>query len=427
MSTHLPDSFQALQPIAINQISPDTPAPENLFLSGLASAIYPYSTVRDEYAVQIDDLDVSKRFDKGKIRLVFKGKFVGQALDSTIRSMDTIKIALAQATFEKSEDVTAFDSDWVLHWNNGCFLQISGRDPHQLLNETSPIALPINSKVEIAEHDGDNDDDDDDLWAYNLSSPRTPAQSQSEFKTQAQISSPNGRTSSIYFTPPELFRRRPRPSTDDTFSSGAFFDLDPELAGPLRKRSRLSRSSQEYVYQNGGLPPSPAVPGPEHVNSQDIPLASSPAQLNEFKAPEFPVSGAQIWRDENELYRHILRQKSISETNDDSGASQKTQEDNFSVVTQAGSLQESTGEDQQDEHENTLQSAQSDLYREILQQKIQASNSKPLTDNSSIAVDGKITVDEEAKQTSFQSPDHVRHVTLESVPEPAGDDTLATY
>ncbi|KAK9377741.1 uncharacterized protein V1513DRAFT_482101 [Lipomyces chichibuensis] len=462
-------SFDKLKELEIASLSP-TNATDSHFLSGEISLIWPYSSLTRQFSIQLCDADISKRIRKGQIKLIFGGKSVGKVADELMNSGDKLRIALKGSQVVRCEPsaISEFDSDWMCVWENGALVQINDCAPLQIVRDDTADENQTRSASSEVE---------DDEWIAAVSSPATPTAQTISGNVSIAPSSSSFGTSNVWFTPPDILRRRPRPSSDDTFSSGAFLEFDDDMAGPLRKRSKHSRSSSEWVYDDTTLQTHRILETehvPEHVPA---PVSSKEASVTnrvQLSSPTVPVinvtgmslsariesstlrrvpqnADASIVRpaeppeslhDENELYRDLMRQKDFEESQLSGQEGVRSILDDISVVTQAGSVvdQESVTHEDQDQRSENLEKAQSKLYYEILQAKLQNPGSNSLIASSAATVfdgftasvegsDGGKTVDDAQSSKSAEELKHVQHhhVVLESAPEPENDDIIPRY
>ncbi|KAK9369694.1 hypothetical protein V1509DRAFT_618843 [Lipomyces kononenkoae] len=454
-------SFDKLQELPIASLSP-TSATDSHFLSGEISLIWPYSSVTHQFSVKLCDSDISKRISKGQIKLIFGGKALGRAADELINSGDKLRIALkgSQIIVSDPSATSEFDADWTCVWDNGALVQINDSAPVQIV----PDDIMNKNEIQLG-----SSDVTDDEWLAAISSPATPSAQIISGNVSIAPSSSMG-TSSLWFTPPDILRRRPRPSSDDTFSSGAFLELDDQMAGPLRKRSKHSRSSSEWVYDDGTLQTSRILEGPlapTTLAAKDS-SESSPVQLLSPAAPVpgipdealsarvelssrlnvsdgtdasrlGPVESTELLHDE--LYRDILRQKAVDESPPSEHQGEHSVMDDSTFVAQAGSVvdHESITQEDQDTRSENLQKAQSKVYYEILQSKLQNPRSNAgITSSAATAFDGFTasvdgsdgarSVDDNSIKSAAE-PTHVQHhqVVLESAPESDREDIIPPY
>ncbi|KAK9361914.1 hypothetical protein V1504DRAFT_45589 [Lipomyces starkeyi] len=434
-------SFDKLRELEIASLSP-TSATDSHFLSGEISLIWPYSSLTRQFSIQLCDSDISKRISKGQIKLIFGGKSVGKIADELMNSGDKLRIALkgSQVVGCEPSAISECDSDWICVWENGALVQI---------NDSAPLQIVPDDTAEENQTRSASSDLEDDEWIAVVSSPATPtAQTISGNVSIAQSTSSIG-TSNVWFTPPDMLRRRPRPSSDDTFSSGVFLEFDDGMAGPLRKRSKHSRSSSEWVYDDSTLQTDRIIEG-EHVATTAVSKEASGTNQVQLSPPIVPVIDVTVrpaeppdlLHDENELYRDLMRHKAFEESHVSGLEGERSILDNISVVTQAGSVvdQESITHEDQDRRSEILEKAQSKLYYEILQAKLQNPGSNFLITSSAATVfdgftasvegsDGGKTVDDAKSSKSAEELKHVQHhyVVLESAPEPEGDDFIPRY
>ncbi|KAK9331360.1 hypothetical protein V1520DRAFT_275166 [Lipomyces starkeyi] len=434
-------SFDKLKELEIASLSP-TSATDSHFLSGEVSLIWPYSSLTGQFSIQLCDSDISKRISKGQIKLIFGGKSVGKIADELMNSGDKLRIALkgSQVVGCEPSAISECDSDWICVWENGALVQI---------NDSAPLQIVPDDTVEENQTRSPSSDLEDDEWIAAVSSPATPtAQTISGNVSIAQSTSSIG-TSNVWFTPPDMLRRRPRPSSDDTFSSGVFLEFDDGMAGPLRKRSKHSRSSSEWVYDDSTVQTDRIIEG-EHVPTTAVSKEASGTNRVQLSSPIVPVIDVtvrpaephELLHDENELYRDLMRHKAFEESHLSGQEGEPSILDNISVVTQAGSVvdQESITHEDQDRRSEILEKAQSKLYYEILQAKLQNPGSNFLITSSAATVfdgftasvegsDGGKTVDDAKSSKSAEELKHVPHhyVVLESAPEPEGDDIIPRY
>ncbi|KAK9240179.1 hypothetical protein V1525DRAFT_396187 [Lipomyces kononenkoae] len=453
-------SFDKLQELDIASLSP-TSATDSHFLSGEISLIWPYSSVTHQFSVQLCDSDISKRISKGQIKLVFGGNTFGRAAGELINSGDKLRIALKGSKIVEPESTASeFDSDWMCVWENGVLVQV---------NDSAPVQIVPDSDVNENETKLESSDVADDEWLAAISSPATPSAQIISRNISIAPSSSIG-TPSLWFTPPDILRRRPRPSSDDTFSSGAFLEFEDEMAGPLRKRSKHSRSSSEWVYDDGTLQTSKildverdptmlvAKVGSESSPVQllssgasvtDVPDESLSARViasNRFKVSDGadastlgPRESAELLHDE--LYRDLMRQKAVDGSPPSEQKGEHSVMDDSTFVAQAGSVvdQESIAQEDQDTRSENLEKAQSKVYYEILQSKLQNPRSHSgITSSAATAFDGFTgsvegsdrakSVDENSIKSAAE-PIHVRphHVVLESAPESDIEDIIPPY
>ncbi|KAK9432764.1 hypothetical protein V1505DRAFT_305691 [Lipomyces doorenjongii] len=434
-------SFDKLKELEIASLSP-TSATDSHFLSGEISLIWPYSSLTCQFSIQLCDSDISKRISKGQIKLTFGGKSVGKVADELMNSGDRLRIALKGSHIVGCEPsaVSEFDSDWICVWENGALVQI---------NDSAPLQIVPDDSAEEDRTRSTSSDAENDEWIAAVSSPATPtAQTISGNVSIAQSSSSIG-TSNVWFTPPDMLRRRPRPSSDDTFSSGAFLEFDDDMAGPLRKRSKHSRSSSEWVYDDSTMQTNSILEG-EHAPTTAVSKEASSTNQVQPSSPIVPVIDVtvrhaetpELLHDENELYRDLMRQKAFEEGHLNGQGGERSILDDISVVTQAGSVvdQESITHEDQDRRSENLEKAQSKLYYEILQAKLQNPGSNSLIASSAATVfdgftasvegsDGGKTVDDAKSSKSAEGLKYVQHhyAALESASEPEGDDIIPRY
>ncbi|KAK9387029.1 hypothetical protein V1515DRAFT_580410 [Lipomyces mesembrius] len=434
-------SFDKLKELEIASLSP-TSATDSHFLGGEISLIWPYSSLTRQFSIQLCHSDISKRISKGQIKLIFVGKSAGKVADELMNSGDKLRIALKGSQVVECEpsSISEFDSDWICVWENGALVQI---------NDSAPLQIVADDSADENRTRSASSDAEDDEWIAAVSSPATPtAQAISGNVSIAHSSSSIG-TSNVWFTPPDMLRRRPRPSSDDTFSSGAFLEFDDDMAGPLRKRSKHSRSSSEWVYDDSTLQTHSILDG-EHVPTTAVSKEASGTNRVQPSSPIVPVIDVtvrpaephELLHDENELYRDLMRRKAFEEGHLNGQGGERSILDDISIVTQAGSVvdQESITHEDQDRRSENLEKAQSKLYYEILQAKLQNPGSNSLIASSAATVfdgftasvegsDGGKTIDDAKSSKSAEELEHVQHhyVVLESAPEPEGDDVIPRY
>ncbi|KAK9322440.1 hypothetical protein V1517DRAFT_135899 [Lipomyces orientalis] len=462
-------SFDKLEELEIATLSPSN-ATDLHFLSGEISLVWPYSSLTSQFSVQLCDSDISKRIAKGQIKLVFEGKSLGRAADELMSSGDKLRIALKGCQVIRGEPVaiSEFDSDWICVWEQEALVQVNDNVPRQLILENI---------VEDDEAHTASSDVEDDEWMATASFPMTPLRATSANISIASSSSAAGAaTSNIWFTPPDILRRRERPSSDDSFSSGAFLEFDDDMAGPLRKRSKHSRSSSEWVYDDSGTlqdldqrilederilmtpiakqtsdtnPAQISSPVVHRIDVTNMPFsspleASIPGPLTHGTEPLIPrpTEPAELLQGENELYTNLMRQKVFEESHASPQAQDQSIMDDISIVTQAGSVadQEFVSHEDQDQRSENLEKAQSNLYHEILQAKLRNPESKSgITSSVATIADGFTTSVEgsdgdksgdDAKPINFaEGPVQMQphHVIVEDASEPEGEDIIPRY
>ncbi|KAK9242978.1 hypothetical protein V1506DRAFT_545788 [Lipomyces tetrasporus] len=462
-------SFEKLEELEIATLSPSS-AVDSHFLSGEISLVWPYSSLTRQFSVQLCDSDISKRIAKGQIKLVFEGKSLGRAANELMSSGDKLRIALkgSQVVRCQPDAKSEFDSDWICVWEHGALVQVNDNAPQQLIPENI---------VEDDEDRSASSDVEDDEWMATVSSPMTPSRTASANVSITRSSSAAGTAgSNIWFTPPDILRRRERPSSDDTFSSGAFLEFDDDMAGPLRKRSKRSPSSSEWVYDDSSTLQERRILQDEHTLATPVAQQSSDANPEQLSSPVVrgidvtnlsfsgpidasipgpvthsteplilrPTGPAELLHGENELYRDLMRQKVFEESHASRSRQARDQSmmDDISVVTQAGSVadQESVSHEDQDWRSENLERAQSNLYHEILLAKLRDPGSKSgITSSLATIADGFTTSAEgsdgdksgdDAKpiklsEELIQTQHH--YVTLEDASEPEGEDIISRY
>ncbi|KAK9449682.1 uncharacterized protein V1518DRAFT_449642 [Limtongia smithiae] len=367
-----PPSFSDLEKLSIAVLSNES-ALVQTYLAGFVSLVWPYSSLSSQFSVLLCDSDV--HINPRQIKITFKGA-LGKDAEKIVRSGDQVSVALADAEVVKNEAAdAAFDSDWQIVFKDTSMLRV-GAKTYQLapVHEAAapPELAPPNTPAPIG------------LASFAIPSPSQPA-------------------ANTWYTPPAAFRRRPRPSLDDTFSSGAFLEIDEHLAGPLKKRSKYSRDSSEYAFDDGTL----VEQGTNDEDLQDTLLTeptSSPnapssmdtsfpppreTQSENSAAVLTPLPNYELLRSENELYRDMLQQRVLQEA-DTSGEHERNTSSNLdamSVATQAGSMVSTYVEDQDQRSEN-LQRAQTSLYHDILQAKLQNPVAKGVESSSVTLFEG---------------------------------------
>ncbi|KAK9461490.1 uncharacterized protein V1516DRAFT_380519 [Lipomyces oligophaga] len=370
----LPSSFSGLTLVPISSVTPDSFDLSVSFLSGSISLFWPFSSARDDFSIRLADNDFRNRKHKGQIRLSFRGKSLGKQAESLLNTGDSLQISLSGFTLIPQSNINSdADADWILECTHGALLKINDDDPIMIqpsvniLSQTIAPATPLPPSVP--------------------SIIPTPELSLENSTIQRPLNS--SPSQGLWSTPPETFRRRPRPATDDSISSGTFFDLDDSLAGPLPKRTKSEKSS-DYVFTpsiepqipksnpaESAPPPAPTppamdsafdsvpatpLPAPSErerrqleslggglsetdlrsVNSSiQFPVSTFPSLASSPTQPELQVpsimakspglDSTRLLHDENELYRTLMRSKSEAaaaedEQDDDEIRTERTHE-----------------------------------------------------------------------------------------------------
>ncbi|KAK7205712.1 hypothetical protein BZA70DRAFT_266835 [Myxozyma melibiosi] len=422
-----PKSFEDLQYVAISSVSESTDL-QSSYVTGVVSLFWPYSSSSHEFSVLLSDSDILERINKGEMKLTFRGKSLGKNLEKQLQIGNTVKIALRAAKVYRNEDANKSDadSDWGCVWENSVMLQVNDSeitvataDPEMDLADSTLLSISpdLQDEPDPDESDSNHESMEPEIINSNRSS-MTPAKRPAESLADA---------SNTWFTPPIVLRRPLEPAPDDSFTSGAMFEFEDELSGPLPKRSKHSRSSSDYVFDDGSNlaaserelqdsvwpneSVSPTAPAPETIGEPTIGDAPSQSPTNFFGSaaaseaahsvdvnnthlPAGPPD-TKLLRDENELYRDLMRRKSNAVEIASHAAQQPTREaagiiDDVSVATQVGSFADAESslgnniEDQRDRETDNLMAAQSNLYNEILREKISNSSSKTGVESSAV-------------------------------------------
>ncbi|KAK9471272.1 uncharacterized protein V1510DRAFT_420532 [Dipodascopsis tothii] len=410
-------TFAGLTEVTIGKLTADTPS-DSHFIRGEVSLLWPYSSLSRSFAFQLCDQDIYRAFDKGQIKASFASG-IGRQAEGLVRAGATVRLSLAGSIVTRAPKTSAQESDWQIEWREQVVIQV---------DDKAPVVLVASDEPE------ETDATDGYVSAVSQASQlsRSTPVPQSPFRSQPAPSTPARTPSRMapaepgsWHTPPNLLRRRPRPSLDDTFSSGAFLDYDDDLAGPLKKRSRMSRDSSSWVYDDGnGLVPSSA---PLSANDSLVdtpvatpsatPMASPPRHGIDQLLQSRPVSPIQVLPDkdtvihtdsspqimghpgqrellanENALYDDLMERRLSHD-----GAAQTApaiHDDDESVIAQAGSIQGDAGSDTETQTD-VLMNEQSKLYRQIMQQKLGGTPGRDVIPQSAAATVGGLSSDNE--------------------------------